>query len=288
MQTNGEGRVLIAGCGYVGVALGKRLCGAGFRVTGLRRNTAQLPAEIEPFAADLLDRRALSRLEGPWDFVVYAAGASQRSVAAYREAYVAGLERLIDTIGRRGRGPGRFIFVSSTGVYGQNDGSWVDEDTPVVPPVGPLECLIEGEGIAARAPFPAVVVRFGGIYGPGRCSLLRRIRAGEIAQTESGAYTNRIHREDCAGVIHHLMRLEAPAGLYHAVDDEPVERGRLISWLASEMEARLAARSETGQPSGSGYGKRCRNARLRASGYEFRYPSFREGYGEMLKDPTQW
>lgn len=288
MQTNGERRVLIAGCGYVGIVLGRRLFGSGFRVTGLRRDTARLPAEIEPFAADILDRRALSRLEGPWECVVYAAGASQRSVAAYRQAYVAGLENLIDAVGSRGRGVGRLIFVSSTGVYGQNDGSWVDEDTPALPPAGPPECLIEGEGIAARAPFPAVVVRFAGIYGPGRCSLLRRILAGEITQAESGAFTNRIHRDDCAGVIHHVMQLEGPAALYNAVDDEPVERGRLVSWLAAEMKVRPPARSETGPPFRPGYGKRCRNARLRASGYEFRYPSFREGYGELLEDPAQW
>lgn len=279
--------VLIAGCGYVGVALARHLCRLGFRVTGLRRETKSLPACVEPFRADLLDRTALARLPGPWDSVVYVAGASEYSAQGYRAAYVTGVENLLLALAAQGNRVRRLIFASSTGVYGRSDGSWVDEDTPVDPPPGPQRYLAEGESLVARSPFRSIALRFGGIYGPGRCSLLRRIRAGEIPETDSAAYTNRIHRDDCVGVIHHLMDLANPDSVYNAVDNEPVALGRLITWLASEMGVCLPARAEPVQPSRPGHNKRCSNARLRASGYEFRYPSFREGYGELLKDSSQ-
>jgi nucleoside-diphosphate-sugar epimerase len=125
------------------------------------------------------------------------------------------------------------------------------------------------------------VVRFGGIYGPGRASLIERVRSGEATYPATyRQYQNRIHRDDCAGVLAYLMSHGEPASLYLGVDDEPTEKRVVLSWLADRLGApppRAVAEAVSDRGN-----KRCRNARLRRAGYRFRYPNFRAGYGALL------
>jgi nucleoside-diphosphate-sugar epimerase len=127
------------------------------------------------------------------------------------------------------------------------------------------------------------VVRFGGIYGPGRTRLIDSVRSGQ-ARCEPGLYTNRIHRDDCAGVLEHLLALAAPAPLYIGVDDEPALQCEVLRWLAQQLGVPPPVPS--GAPDDSrrrGGNKRCCNARLRASGYRLLYPSYCEGYTALLR-----
>ncbi|MGH7860318.1 MAG: NAD-dependent epimerase/dehydratase family protein, partial [Candidatus Binatia bacterium] len=156
-------RVLIAGCGYVGVRLGEELTARGDEVFALRRRPQGLSAPLHPIAADLADRRALTFLPPALDVIVYAASADESSEAAYRRAYVEGLRNLI---GASSAPPRRFLFTSSTGVYGQLEGEWVDETSPAEPRDSTGRILLEAETLVHAAPFPSTVVRFGGIYGP--------------------------------------------------------------------------------------------------------------------------
>ena len=123
----------------------------------------------------------------------------------------------------------------------------------------------------------SVVVRFAGIYGPGRTRLIDRVRAGKPCAAEH--YTNRIHRDDCAGVLRHLMLLEHPAPLYLGADHEPATQCEVTEWSAERLGLPPPVRTGT---SSRRSGKRCRNARLVSSGYAFEHPSFREGYRAML------
>jgi len=272
-------RILIAGCGDVGTALGVRLRDDGHEVWGLRRRAANLPDAILPVAADLAAPSGLDALPRDIEIVYYAAAADGRSDQAYRAAYVDGVRHLQEALCSQARPPRRFIFVSSTGVYGQRDGSWVDEDSRTEPAGFSGRRLLEGEALALGAAGGGVVVRFGGIYGPGRDRLIRLVRDG--APCREGLYTNRIHRDDCAGALAHLLAVEEPASVYLGVDDEPAAQCEVMTWLAERLGVAPPSRAPGGDRPSRG-NKRCRNRRLRASGYRFLYPSYREGYSALL------
>jgi len=277
-------RVLIAGCGYVGEALGTRLLADGHEVWGVRRNPRSLAPGIESIAADLGQAGDLANLPGGIDFAVYLVSPNGSEDALYRRAYVDGLRGLLSALHRSGQRP-RLLFASSTAVYRQCAGEWVDESSETAPGHWSGKRLLEGEQIALQALPCATVVRFGGIYGPRRTYLIDRVRSGRATyRSNPPQFTNRIHRDDCAGVLRHLMKLEKPESIYLAVDNEPAEERVVLFWLAGVMgspEPREAGKAEESErPRGN---KRCRNARLVQSGYRFRYPTFREGYSAVLE-----
>ena len=289
-------RILIAGCGDVGTALGRNLHAAGHEVWGLKRRPADLPPSIRPLAADLGDPATLTRLPAALDVVVYSAAAAGFSEAQYQAAYASGVRNLLRALRDAGQRPRRLLFTSSTSVYAQHQGEWVDEDSPAEADGFSGRCIRVGEQLLWESGWPAVAVRFGGIYGPGRTRLIDSVREGS-ATRPAGApiFTNRIHRDDCARVLEHLIALPKPERLYIAVDDEPAPLDEVLCWLATRLgvpEPPLAPRSplKPGAEAGGNAAsrlrasKRCRNARLRASGFQFLYPSYREGYAALLGD----
>jgi nucleoside-diphosphate-sugar epimerase len=278
-------RVLIAGCGYVGEALGRRLAAEGHEVFGLRRGAERVPAPLLPIEADLADPATLAALPDELGLVFYLASAGGGGEPAYRAAYVEGVAQLRARLAERDAMRGRFVFASSTAVYGQKDGSWVDETSPTEPSGFRGRILLDGEARARRAPGD-VVVRFGGIYGPGRAGLLERVRRGEASIAPGPPrYTNRIHRDDAAGVLRFVAALARPEPVYLGVDDDPASERELLAWLAARLGAAAPreAAPEPGSRRAQG-NRRCSNRRLRAAGYRFLYPSFREGYGAILAE----
>lgn len=276
-------RVLIAGCGYVGTALGLELAARGDEVWGIRRDPSPLPPAIRPLRGDLLDTDGLMRiLPAAPDVVVYAASAGGFSDHEYRDAYVEGVRSLLRALVRSGAEPRRLLFTSSTGVYGQTDGGWVDEDAPPEPAAFNGSRVLEGEDVILDGPFPSVVLRLGGIYGPGRTSLLDRVRQGGVVCPENPVWSNRIHRDDCAGALLHLVDLPDPSPVYIGVDREPADLCEVMGWLARRLGAPEPVR-EIGGAAGRGSNKRCSSDRLVASGYRFRFPDYRSGFEEILK-----
>jgi nucleoside-diphosphate-sugar epimerase len=291
-------KVLIIGCGDVGSTLGLALLAAGNQVWGLRRNTANLPPGIQPLAADLLAEEALPVFPTALDYVFFTGAAERRDEATYRGLYVAGLGRVLDALVAARQWPRRVFFTSSTGVYAQTDGSWVDEGSPTEPQSFTGRCMLEAEERLKASPFPSTNVRLGGIYGPGREGLLRRIRAGEPVQKDPPLYSNRIHRDDCVGLLLHLMRLPRTREIYIGVDRDPASQYDIVCWLRRAMglpdldstrsatEALAAGHQITkGHRARHRSNKRCNNRRLLATGYEFLYPTFRQGYGSLLGLP---
>ncbi|HEY6560037.1 MAG TPA: SDR family oxidoreductase [Polyangiaceae bacterium] len=278
--------ILIAGAGYVGAALGQRLAEHGHVVYGLRRDTSELPASVRGLAIDLQAPRALAEMPNKFEYVFYTAAPDATGEDAYRATYVTGLSNVLNAARTRGWPLRHVFFSSSTAVYAQNDGQWVDEESQADPSGFNGLCMIEAEARLFSSGVSATSVRFGGIYGPGRTSLLERVARG-VASYAPGAptYTNRIHRDDCAGVLAHLLSLDAPQRLYLAVDDEPVDTRTLVQWLAAALGAPPPRESSAkGAPTGRGASnKRCSNARLRSSGYALCYPTFREGYAELVR-----
>jgi nucleoside-diphosphate-sugar epimerase len=279
--------VLISGCGYVGTALGTRLASEGHTVWGLRRRVGALPPVIRPLQADLTLPGTLRGLPADLDFVFYTAAADTADDGSYRAAYVDGLRNLLRALKGQCGGLRRVFFTSSTGVYAQCSGGWVDETSPTEPVEFSGTRVLEGERVLLGGPFPATVLRLGGIYGPARARLIERVRQG-VAICSGGPplYTNRIHRDDCAGALRHLMTLPRPDQLYLGVDHEPAEQCEVLRWIAARLGVPPPP-VEPGPGSDTQHrrsNKRCSNARLVASGYLFRYPSFRDGYRALLEN----
>lgn len=286
-------RILVAGCGYVGSELARRLADDGHVVFGLRRRPGVLPPGVQPIAADLVDRAALREAlatveHGGIDAVAYTAAADGSDDEAYRRAYVDGLRHVLAWADAQGMRPPRVLFASSTTVYAQQDGEWVDEDSPTEPTHFSGRRMREAEGLLAGA--GGIALRLGGIYGPGRTRLIDLVRAGQaVIRPGPPRYVNRIHRDDAAGALRHLIERclagAALAPVYVGVDDDPADETEVLRWLAQRLGAPAPAVAAGAEAPGgrvrSG-NKRCRNARLRATGYALAWPSFREGYGALI------
>lgn len=279
-------RVLIAGCGYVGAVLGRALADESHDVWGLRRRLLSLPDGILPVVADLGVAASLADLPPDLDYVFYMASPGGSDDALYRTAYVEGLSNLLEALDSQGHRPVRVFFVSSTAVYAQRRGEWVDEASPTEPVHFSGRRLLEAERILFEGPFAGTSVRFAEIYGPRRTRLIESVRAGSAVWRKSPPqWTNRIHRDDCAGVLKHLMQLERPEKIYLGVDCEPAEQSVVLQWLAGVLGAPAPRPVRAKDPAvrATRGNKRCRNDRLLASGYTFLYPTYREGYSAMLE-----
>lgn len=280
---------LILGCGDIGKTLGTQLIEAGHRVIGARRNPEQLAASgIEPLAIDLNDIDALKALPEA-DIVVYVVSADRFDEQAYQAAYRDGLSAVLAELDQRTHKPTRMFFVSSTSVYAQQDGETVDESASTQPTGFAGQLMREAEQTLIDHSLPGTVVRFSGIYGPGRDRLIQQVREGRIAAATPPMYSNRIHRDDCAGVLSHLIAKtlndEPLDDLYLASDSEPVPLHEVMAWLAQRLK--VETHEVIQSPLRRRSSKRCDNSRLRAAGYEFRYPTFREGYAQVLESANQ-
>lgn len=251
---------------------------------GLRRTDAPLVGDSSPFVADVT--RPLDLPPESFDAAVYAVAPNARSEAAYRAAYVDGPAHVLDWLGWTA-GEGRFLLVGSTGVYGQADGEWVDEDTPPEPASPTGRILHEAEAtLHARRP-DAVVLRLGGIYGPGRTRTIEMVRDGSIGCPPAGIYGNRIHRDDAAGAAIHLLEHPDPDPVYIGVDRDPADLREVYGWLADRLGVPDPCASGHGghrdAPERRGTNKRCDGRRLVDAGYRFRFSTFREGYGSLIE-----
>ena len=278
--------ILILGCGDIGLVLGQELLAAGHRVIGVRRQVAALEGSgIEPLALDLNEEGALSLLPDV-DYVVYLLSADRFDEAAYRAAYPDGLKAVLGAYEQRKTPPRRLLFVSSTSVYAQQDGELVDEESPAESSGFAGLLMREAEQALHESSLKGTVVRFSGIYGPGRDRLIRQVLEGRIAPKTPPMYSNRIHRDDCAGVLAHLIGRdvadEPVATLYVASDclSEPLDQ--VMAWIASQLKVEPTEVIQA--PLRKRSSKRCDNTRLRETGYVFRYPSYREGYAQVMKE----
>lgn len=275
--------ILIAGCGDVGSTLGQLLLKQGEKVLGLRRNINQLPQGIQGISADLSQidslKVAVSGVQH-CDVLVYSAAATNHSEEGYQAAYIDGLANLLNALPCR---PNYIFFTSSTGVYHQADQSLIDENSPCEPKRFSGKLMLKAEEAVIHGEIPGTVVRFSGIYGPGRNHLINKVKSGEIAPAEPMLYTNRIHRDDCAGVLNHLITQQLNGvqvdNCYLASDNEPAPLHDVTIWLSEQLNVNVTKESVT-RMTGS---KRCNNSRLQQSGYTFKYPSYQEGYKALLK-----
>lgn len=272
--------VVILGCGD----LGERIAGllpAHWRLVGVRRSPAKLAPPLEALAADYTHPGALDELEAlAPDYVITTLKPLSRDGAGYRAGFATATANLMQALGRhRPRG---ICMVSSTRVYAERDGGWVDEEGSLESKDPAALAIIDAERQVLDCGLEAAVLRCGGLYGMPGGRLLERIATGSICAPEPLHYSNRIHRDDVAGFVAHLMgRAESGApwgGVYNLVDDCPVPQHEVEQWLAGRLGVDPNADREPAPAH-----KRCRNRLLAESGYRLRYPDYRAGYSAVLE-----
>jgi nucleoside-diphosphate-sugar epimerase len=288
--------VAILGCGYIGLELGRQLT-SDHEVVGVRRSEAGIDAiesaGFDAVQADITDADDLTAVPDV-DVLVFAASSGGRGASAAREIYVEGQETALEEFGGRADSPDRYVYTSSTGVYGDHDGAWVDEETPLDPQTEKTSVLAEAERVALEHSqefgIDGTVARYAGLYGPDRYRLSRYIE-GPVTE----GYLNMVHRDDAAGSVAYLLTEDvARDEVVLVVDDEPVEKWAFADWLADQCglpdppKRTTAERLDDDSLSETARrrietSKRCSNEKLRGLGYEFAYPTFREGYADAIE-----
>lgn len=285
--------VLIVGCGYVGLPLGIELVRQGHTVFGLRRSAlaeAELKAAgITPLHADITQPDSLKKLPCDFDWVVNCTASGGGGADDYRKIYLEGNRNLIAWL--KNSPLKKFVYTSSTSVYGQNDGSTVTETSPIAPDAETSKVLNETENFllaaAQQENFPAVILRVAGIYGPARGHSFKQFLRGDARIEGTGArWLNMIHRDDVIGVIIAALHA-APAGeTFNAADNVPVSQRDFFAWLAAElnrpMPPTVSGDAEILRKRGV-TNKRVSNAKLRAElKYALKFADFRAGYAAEI------
>ncbi len=315
-------RVLIVGCGYVGLPLGAELARLGHQVLGLRRSRlaeAEMQAAgIIPLHADVTQPETLASLPRNFDWVVNCTASGGGGADDYRKIYLEGNRNLVSWL--RATPVQKFVYTSSTSVYAQNDGSVVAEDSPAQPDSPTAKVLVETENLllavacplipsfspngreggrrpvegeynqqrsSARHEFPAIILRVAGIYGPGRGYALKQFLRGEARLEGDGSrFLNMIHRDDLIGAIMAALQHGEPGNIYNAADDAPVSQHEFYGWLAGQLKHPLPASVPADAASWRKRGvtnKRVSNAKLRTQlKYEFQFPDYRAGYAAAV------
>lgn len=284
----GSMRVLIIGCGYLGMAIGEMLVATGHAVTGVRRGPdadGELAARgIGLLVGDITDRDNVQSWPDGWDVVINAVSSSRGGAEVYRQVYGNGTRHVVERYA--GSGLARYIHISSTSVYGQTDGGWVDEDSATEPGTETGGVLVDTEHWLLNGPksmdWPAVILRVAGIYGPGRGHLLGQLLKDEARiQGDGSRWVNMVHRDDAARGVICVAEAAEVGSVYNVVDDEPVSQGAFLQWLALEYgkpSPPMATESENSARKRGLTHKRVSNRRLRELGWKLEYPTYREGY----------
>lgn len=287
-------RVAILGCGYVGIELCQQL--TDHEVTGVRRSESALTTieatGANAVRADVTDADSLAAVPDA-DAIVFIASSGGRDAEAARDVYVEGLNTVIEHFGGREDGPEQLIYTSSTSVYGDHGGDWVTEETAIEPTTEKTRVLSEAERIAHERAIEygidSTVVRFAGLYGPERYRLNRYLE-GPVTE----GYLNMVHRADAAGVVRFTLEEQPDVETLLAVDDEPVSKWDFADWLADQCgvehpskrtkDERLSDRDLSAAAKRRILtSKRCSNERIRRLGYEFSYPTYRDGYRTVIE-----
>jgi nucleoside-diphosphate-sugar epimerase len=280
--------VLVAGCGWLGVAIARRLVARGERVTGVRRDAARAAAlaahGVAPLCLDLADPAAAGRLPDV-DAVVASQSAGADSEAAYRAAYL-DANRVLLSAARRA-GARAFVYTASTGVFGQEDGSDVDERSAPAPASPTATVLAEAERLvlgASAGGLRACLVRLSGLYGPGRAGVVARVRSGALSLGPGDdAWMNFCHLEDAASFVIAALDRGRAAAVYHGSDEHPARRSEVVRWVA----ARIGVDPGRAEGARRGPSRRVLSGATRAElGVSLAYPSFREGLAELIVNPS--
>ena len=280
-MNNDPNRLLIFGCGFLGLRVAHQWQERGGTVIAVTRSeekAAQLAAQgIEPILADLMRPETLTALPSV-SRVLYCVGYDRSSSWSKEALYIDGLTHVLEAMQGRVE---RFVYVSSTSVYGQDDGSWIDETSATEPTTdGGRICLATEQRLRERV-VQATILRMSGLYGPDR--LLARVdqlRAGEPIGGNPEAWLNLIQGDDSARACVAALTAPSPGPLYLVSDDRPLTRREYFTALAQRVGAPppVFSGSPTSRHTPDGLNKRCRNERVISElGLKWQYPEITQG-----------
>jgi nucleoside-diphosphate-sugar epimerase len=268
-------RVLIAGCGYVGGAAADLFHGRKWEVEGWTssaESAARLANRPYPVRAiDITERAAVAAASGEFDVIVQCVSTKGGDVEDYRALYLEGARNLLQRFPS-----GRFLFTSSTSVYAQTDGSIVDETSPAEPVHEKGKILRGTEKLILAA--GGIVARLGGIHGPGRSYFLSKFLEGTaVVDPRDRRLINQVHRDDIVSALLLLAEKTSAEGceIFNIVGDQPIRAGEAYAWLSVRLGKPLPSPGDRAlSPRRGQSNKQVSNAKLRALGWEPRYPSF--------------
>lgn len=270
---------LIFGCGYLGKVVASRWLARGHAVAALTRRNADAlrGVGIEPIVGDVLDPATLNALPAA-STVLYAVGIDRSAGRSMHEVYVTGLANVLAAL------PGctRFVYVSSTSVYGQSDGSMVDERSPTEPTEESGRIVLEAEQLLRAKKPDAIILRSAGLYGPNRLLRKQPILKGEPLVGDADKWLNLVHVSDAAEAVLLAEERAAPGETYNIGDGTPVSRRDFYTHLAELLNAPAAKfepRPEAGAPN-----RRIDATKFRALGWVPRYPSYRDGLPVAVRE----
>jgi nucleoside-diphosphate-sugar epimerase len=278
-------RKLVIGCGYLGLRVARRWLAHGDSVVALTRSDARArsfqDSGIEPVIGDVTEPTSLNAFPEA-DTLLYAVGLDRSSGRSQRDVYVGGLENVLGHMAGRVR---RILYISSTSVYGQNSGEWVDEMSECRPESENGKICLDAENLLRDKAPDANVLRLAGIYGPGRLvARIESLRGGLVAEGNPEAWLNLIHIEDAVAAVLSCERRGLSGSTYVASDDHPCRRREyysLLAWMAGAPQPRFES------PSPAGLNKRCSNRRLHEElQVVLRFPRFNVGLPHALTTPV--
>ena len=270
-------QTLIIGCGYIGLPLALRLKEAGHEIDAWVHSTASAESLAahhfhRVIAGSVADPRLWDAVSGDHGLVIHCASSGRGGEAAYEEVFLQGARMMGERQLRA-----RKIFVSSTSVYGQTQGEVVTEESPAEPLTATGRILREAERAALAS--GTTVVRSTGIYGPNRGVLFEKFRRGEaVIEGDGLRWISQIHQRDLVAALAHLIEAGAPGEIYNVTDDTPVTTRDYYAWCSAFLRQPMPPHGRVTRERKRGLtSKRVSNAKLRATGWQPMYPSFREG-----------
>lgn len=258
-----------------------------WRALALRRRIDEVPEGVQGVAIDLTRAESLSCLEDLCpDALLVTLIPAQRTPEGYRRGFAEAMDNIVAGLGAHR--PARAFFVSSTRVYAEKSGAWVDESSPLASADEYAGSIIEAEQILLDGVPGSVVLRAAGLYGHGPGPLLRAVTSGRLRPARPRVFGNRIHREDVAGFIAHALEHGVTDRVVNLCDDAAVALQDVEAWFCSQLRlpyAPFPGNAPGNAPRTPPGHKRISNARLHNTGYELQFPDYRSGYAQVLR---QW
>lgn len=268
-------KIVIIGCGYVGTAVAQLWSQKGHQLTATT-TTPELVCELKNVAQQVVvmkgnDSSAMQDVLQNQEVVLLSVG--DRSRSRYRQTYLETAKTLVDAL-KQVPTVEQIIYTGSYSVYGDKNGEWVDENSPVTPSTENGNILYEAEQVLLSASTPqqrVCILRLGGIYGPGR--ELLKIFSRWAGQTRPGAgddVTNWIHLDDIVEALE-FAREKRLQGIYNLVNNVPMISRELLDALHKYQE--LAKVSWDGSASSMRpFNARVSNRKLRDEGFKLVHP----------------
>ena len=271
-------KILMVGCGDIGRSLAERLASQGHQVTALQRNVLTELRGVKTIKADVTNLRQLATLSFDYDQLVYILAPSTHDISGYKAVFETGVVNTLEVLAKHASNI-QLTFISSTRVYGQRQGEWLNENSKTEPSDERGKIILAAEKRFLSFNKASTIVRFSGIYGRSN-RLLNKLRERAEVQQQPSYFTNRIHRDDCIGALDFLINKKIDTGLsqsiYLATDSSPVNKWDLACYLCNKFNYPKPV--PRALKKGSHANKRLDNRLIREEGYRFKFDGYQDGY----------